>query len=205
MPFASVEGGQLHYRLDGDPNLPVLVFSNSLGTNLSMWDAQVPAFTPRFCVLRYDSFGHGSSSHGAGEYKMDMLATHVIKLLDHLKNPSAYFCGLSIGGLVGQWLALNAPKRFQRRLRVGAIRLARVGTNESWNSRIEAALKGGMSPVSQTLHERWFSPPCRTKDSIRTPWSVFARWWNQRHWTAMSRLVQRSVMQTSALKFPRYS
>ena len=73
MPFAPVEGGQLHYRFDGRQDLPVLVLSNSLGTDLSMWDAQVPRFTQHFRVLRYDSYGHGASTFAAGGFRIDRL------------------------------------------------------------------------------------------------------------------------------------
>jgi 3-oxoadipate enol-lactonase len=73
MPFAPVEGGQVHYRFDGRQNLPVLVLSNSLGTDLSMWDAPLPAFTQHFRVLRYDSRGHGASTFTGGTFGIDRL------------------------------------------------------------------------------------------------------------------------------------
>src|SRR5580692_8731986 len=114
MPFVSVEGGQIHYKVHGDSRLPVLVLSNSLGTDLTMWDAQMPAFTQHFQVLRYDSFGHGKSTFSSGEYKIEMLSKDVIKLMDHLGFAKAHFCGLSVGGIVGQWLALNAGKRLAK-------------------------------------------------------------------------------------------
>ena len=80
MPFAPVEGGQIHYEVDGEESLPALVLSNSLGTDLTMWDAQIPAFTQHFQILRYDSFGHGKSTFSSGEYKMEMLSKDVLKL-----------------------------------------------------------------------------------------------------------------------------
>ena len=113
MPFAPMEGGQIHYRLYGKQELPALVLSNSLGTDLSMWDAQVPAFAEHFRVLRYDSYGHGASTFAAGGFRIDRLGQDVVRLLDHLGITNFSFCGLSVGGLVGQWLGLNAAKRLE--------------------------------------------------------------------------------------------
>src|ERR1700732_5523394 len=98
MPFALVEGGQIHYRLDGKQESPVLVLSNSLGMNLSMWDAQIPAFTERFRLLRYDSYGHGASTIGAGGIKIDRLGQDVVRLLYHLWIAAASFCWRFLGG-----------------------------------------------------------------------------------------------------------
>src|ERR1700687_2917484 len=114
MPFAPVEGAQIHYRLDGRQELPVLVLSNSLGTDLSMWEAQVPAFAQHFRLLRYDSYGHGSSTFSAGGFKIDRLGQDVVRLLDHLSIAAVSFCGLSVGGLVGQWLGLHAAQRLDK-------------------------------------------------------------------------------------------
>src|SRR5258708_8273605 len=110
MPFAPVEGAQLHYRFDGPQELPVLVLSNSLGTDLSMWDAQLPAFTQHFRVLRYDSYGHGASTFADGGFRIDRLGEDVVRLLDHLDIANASFCGLSFGGLVCQGLGLHAAE-----------------------------------------------------------------------------------------------
>jgi 3-oxoadipate enol-lactonase len=170
MPFAPIEGGQIHYRLDGNERLPVLVLSNALGTNLSMWDAQIPAFTEHFRVLRYDSYGHGQSEAKIGQYKIDVLSTAVLTLIDHLKIETIVFCGLSVGGLVGQWLALNAETRLVKAVLCNTA--ARIGDVESWNARIEAVAAGGMSSISGAVLERWFTPSFRerqraTVDGIR--------------------------------------
>jgi 3-oxoadipate enol-lactonase len=111
MPFSPVQGGQIHYLLEGNQELPVLVLSNSLGTDLSMWDAQAPAFMEHFRVLRYDSYGHGASTFAVGGFKIDRLGEDVVRLADHLGITNFSFCGLSVGGLVGQWLGLNAARR----------------------------------------------------------------------------------------------
>ena len=162
MPFASVEGGQIHYRLDGEQKSPVLVFSNSLGADLSMWEAQVPAFTQHFRVLRYDSYGHGSSKLSARENKIDTLGRDVVRLLDHLEIGTASFCGLSVGGLVGQWLGLNAAKRFANIVLCNTA--ARIGNNEAWNARIDAVNQGGIPSISKAIVERWFTAPFRERE-----------------------------------------
>ena len=155
MPFVPVEGGQIHYEVDGDESLPALVLSNSLGTDLTMWDAQIPAFTQHFRVLRYDSFGHGQSTFSSGEYKIEMLSKDVLKLMDHLGFAKAHFCGLSVGGMVCQWLALNAGKRIAKIVLCNTA--ARIGTQESWNTRIDSVHRGRVSAISQGVLDRWFT------------------------------------------------
>lgn len=155
MPFAPVEGGQIHYKVDGEAGLPVLVLSNSLGTDLTMWDGQIPAFTQHFQVLHYDSFGHGQSTFSSRVNSIEMLGEDVLKLMDHLEFEVAHFCGLSVGGMVGQWLALNAGKRFAKVVLCNTA--ARIGNQEGWNARIDAVRKGGVSAVSQGILERWFT------------------------------------------------
>jgi 3-oxoadipate enol-lactonase len=156
MPFAPVEGGQIHYRLDGKPELPVLVLSNSLGTDLSMWDAQAPEFTRHFRVLRYDSYGHGASAFASGGIKIGRLGQDVVRLLDHLGIASVSFCGLSVGGMVGQLLGLNAAKRVEKLVLCNTA--AQIGTVEGWNARIDSVKKGGLASISKGILERWFTP-----------------------------------------------
>ena len=99
--FALAAGARLHYRIEGARDAPVLVLSNSLGTNLAMWDAQMPALVEHFRVLRYDSRGHGRSDVTPGPYAVERLARDVVALLDELDIARAHFCGLSMGGMVG--------------------------------------------------------------------------------------------------------
>jgi 3-oxoadipate enol-lactonase len=162
MPFAPVENGQLHYRLDGSPNLPVLVLSNSLGTDHSMWDAQVPSFTQKFHLLRYDSRGHGASTVSAGDYTMERLGKDVLTLLDHLGIATVSFCGLSVGGMVGQWLGLNAPERLNQLVLCSTA--AKIGNEEIWNSRIEAVRKSGVRSISDAILQRWFTPAFQQRE-----------------------------------------
>lgn len=114
MAFVQLAEGELHYQLDGPVDAPVLVLSNSLGTDLHMWDIQIPAFTAHFRVLRLDTRGHGKSLASKGPYSIEQLGRDVIALLDALDIQRAHFCGLSMGGLIGQWLGINAGHRLQR-------------------------------------------------------------------------------------------
>ena len=114
MPAVQLADGELYYlidepRLEGPVAAPVLLLSNSLGTDLQMWDAQIPAFAEHFRVLRYDTRGHGRSLVTAGPYSIEQNGRDVLALLDALDIARVHFCGLSMGGLIGQWLAINAP------------------------------------------------------------------------------------------------
>src|SRR5579863_6989258 len=102
MPYIEIKGGRLHYQLDGPDRAPAIVFSNSLGTSLAMWDSQLPALAEKFRVVRYDPRGHGLSDATPGPYTIEGLARDVLALLDSLGIESAHFCGLSMGGMAGQ-------------------------------------------------------------------------------------------------------
>src|SRR5579872_2997033 len=114
MPFIDANGLRLRYRLEGKPGAPVVVFSNSLGTNLSMWEPQVSALRGEFRLLRYDTRGHGLSAVAGGPYTEEQLGRDVLALMDAVEIPHAHFCGLSMGGQAGIWLGANAPHRFDR-------------------------------------------------------------------------------------------
>ncbi|MGC1485399.1 MAG: 3-oxoadipate enol-lactonase [Candidatus Acidiferrum sp.] len=161
MSFAQFEDVRIHYDLAGPAGAPVLVFSNSLGENFSMWDSQTPALSKQFRVLRYDTRGHGQSSVTPGPYSIEQLAHDVLGLLDKLCFDRVYFCGLSMGGQTGMWLALNAPTRLRKLILCNTA--AKIGTPEMWNPRIETVLKGGMKSISTAVIERWFSAAYRAK------------------------------------------
>jgi 3-oxoadipate enol-lactonase len=156
MPIADINGLSLHYRSEGDPHKPCVVLSNSLGTDLSMWDAQAEALAPHFHVLRYDTRGHGASGSPPGPYSVQMLGQDVAGLLDHLRIGQAHFCGLSMGGVIGQWLAIHAPQRLRKL--VLANTAGKVGTQEGWNSRARAVRQEGLDAIADGAAGRWFSP-----------------------------------------------
>ena len=161
MSFAQLKDVRIHYDLGGPASAPVLAFSNSLGETLSMWDPQTPVFQKQFRVLRYDTRGHGQSSVTPGPYTIEQLAHDVLALLDELHIDRVYFCGLSMGGQTGMWLALNAADRFHKLVLCNTA--AKIGTPEIWNPRIEAVRKGGMKSISAGVMERWFSVEYRAK------------------------------------------
>lgn len=154
--FVNVEGSRIRYLLDGKIGAPALVLSNSLGTDLSLWEPQIPAFSSRMLVLRYDGRGHGQSPVTPGEYTIDLLANDLIAVLDHLAIEKTSFCGLSLGGMVGQQLAIHAPNRVHKLALCSTA--AKIGSPETWNSRIALVRAGGMAAVTQSILERWFTP-----------------------------------------------
>jgi 3-oxoadipate enol-lactonase len=159
MPF--VDSGELrtHYALTGESER-VLVFSNSLGTDFSMWDPQMPDLERQFRILRYDTRGHGQSSVTRGEYTIEQLSRDVLGLLDSLRLDRVHFCGLSMGGMIGMWLGVHAPRRLHRLVLCNTA--ARIGTNEMWNARIAKVRKDGMKSVAAAVIDRWFTPGFRT-------------------------------------------
>ena len=156
MPFAQLPDVRLHYRIDGDAASPPLLLSNSLGTSFEMWEPQMAALAARFRVVRYDSRGHGRSEVTPGPYTIAMLAQDAAGLLDALSIARAHFCGLSMGGMVGMWLGVNAPARVDRL--VLANTGAKIGTAEMWNARIDAVRQGGTAAVAGSVLKRWLSP-----------------------------------------------
>src|SRR5689334_10879056 len=110
MPLINANGLRQYYRLEGNENRPVLVLSHSLGCDHSMWDLQVPTLASHFLVLRYDTRGHGASDVTAGNYSIEMLAADALGLLDALGIQRFSWCGLSLGGMIGQYLTAKAPE-----------------------------------------------------------------------------------------------
>jgi 3-oxoadipate enol-lactonase len=161
MPFVDVGKLRTHYELTSDKK-PVVVLSNSLGTDFSMWDPQMVELQRHFRVLRYDTRGHGKSSVTPGDYSIEQLGRDVLGLLDSLGLERVHFCGLSMGGMIGMWLGIYAPDRLHRLVLCNTA--ARIGTKEIWNARIATVRKdkGGMKHVAAAIVERWFTPEFRT-------------------------------------------
>ncbi|WP_018236986.1 3-oxoadipate enol-lactonase [Ensifer sp. BR816] len=159
MRFLDLKSHHLHYRIDGGADAagkPWLVLCNSLGTDLRMWDAQVPALSRQYRVLRYDRRGHGLSSAPPPPYALSDLGHDVIALLDALEIERAHFCGLSIGGLTGQWLGIHAGQRLDKL--VVCATAAKIGTPESWFTRIAGVRENGLAGLTGATAERWFTP-----------------------------------------------
>jgi 3-oxoadipate enol-lactonase len=162
VPFIETNNLRIHYQWDGPAGGAALVLSNSLGTNLAVWELQVPVFSKQFRVLRYDSRGHGQTSATSGEYSVELLARDVLDLLDALELQHVHFCGLSVGGMTGMWLAANVPHRLDNLVLCNTS--PKIGTADGWNARIQAVRDGGTSSVAQIVVERWFTPDFRAKN-----------------------------------------
>ena len=159
MPILESGEALIHYVLEGQSRSPVLVFSNSLGANYSMWDPQAYEFRKKLGVLRYDARGHGQSPPTPGPYSIELLGRDVIAMLDALDLDRVHFCGLSMGGMIGMWLAVNASERLHKLVLSNTA--AKIGTAETWNARSEAVQKNGMKSVASAILERWFTPAFR--------------------------------------------
>jgi 3-oxoadipate enol-lactonase len=145
----------LHYELTGPDEAPVIVLSNSIGTDLALWDSQVPGLAERFRVLRYDQHGHGRSPAAPGPYDLQRLGTDVLDLLDRIGVERAHFAGVSLGGMIGMWLAERAPERIDR--------LALVCTSaqldpDAWHERAALVRAQGVQPLVDVTLDRWFTP-----------------------------------------------
>lgn len=150
--------GPLHARIDGpEDGLPV-VFANSLGTDLRLWDRVMPLLPPHLRLIRYDKRGHGLSATGGGE-RLEDHVEDAITILETFARGPAIFVGLSIGGLIAQAVALRRPDLV--RALVLSNTAARLGTPEGWSARIAAIEAGGLGCVADAVMERWFAPAFR--------------------------------------------
>lgn len=157
MPIANVNGVDIFYELTGTGG-PVLMFANSLGTSLGMWRSQTAAFRQYYRILRYDMRGHGQSASPPGPYTIEMLSRDALALLDFLGLEKINFCGLSMGGLVGQWLGINAPRRLNRLILCAT---APSFSGDVWANRIAAVREHGFPGIVDTVMERWFTDDFR--------------------------------------------
>ena len=159
------DGVRIAYRLDGDPDRPVLLLSNSIGTDLHMWDGQVPALTEHFRLLRYDARGHGASDAPSGPYSLDRLGRDVVELLDALGLQRVHVLGLSLGGIVAQWLGIHLPERVDRLVLSNTA--AYLGPPQRWDQPIADLLAApDMRDTAQTFLRNWFPPHLLDGDEV---------------------------------------
>jgi 3-oxoadipate enol-lactonase len=159
MNFVTSDEVHIAYRVDGPDNAPTITMSNSLGTNLHMWDLQVGVLSKNFRIIRYDSRGHGASDAPAGPYTIERLGLDLLELLDTLHIERTHICGLSLGGIVALWFAANHPGRVDRA--IFANTAARIGSVEMWNARIDAVRTGGMEAIRDAILARFLSEKYR--------------------------------------------
>ena len=155
------DGIRLNYAVDGPEAGPVLLLAHPLAADISIWKEQLVGLGGEFRLVRYDSRGHGRSDSPIGDYTLERLGRDVLDLLDHLGLERANFCGVSIGGGVGQWLAAKAPSRIDRL--VLANTAPRFATPDVWIQRRELALSEGMGPLVAGTVDRWFTPAFRER------------------------------------------
>jgi len=155
VPYIVTNQFRTFYRLEGNDGLPVLILSHSIGTDHEMWSPQVPELLAYFQVLRHDIRGHGASDALAGDYSVEQLGHDVLALADTLKIRQFAFCGLSLGGAVGQWLALNAGDRLSHLILANTS--PRFGTTKTWQARMDAVRGGGMASIVDLALQRFFS------------------------------------------------
>jgi 3-oxoadipate enol-lactonase/4-carboxymuconolactone decarboxylase len=155
LPFVTTDKARLYYRVEGNDDRPVVIFSHSLGTDNGMWDLQVADLLPYFRILRYDTRGHGGSSVPDGEYTIEHLACDVLAIADALQIDKFAFCGSSLGGMTGQWLAANAPGRITHL--VLANTSPRMSPPSAMETRRLAVLDGGTAAVVDAVMQRFFS------------------------------------------------
>jgi 3-oxoadipate enol-lactonase len=149
-------GIDIHYRIDGPVDAPWLMFSNSLATNLSMWDEQAALFSGKYRVLRYDQRGHGLSEAPQGRYSFDTLVADAIALMDALGIERTHFCGLSMGGATAMRIAQRYPARLDRIVICDSPCASSPASAQQWEERIAAAKSQGMTALSDPTIARWF-------------------------------------------------
>jgi 3-oxoadipate enol-lactonase/4-carboxymuconolactone decarboxylase len=161
LPFVSVDNTRLFYCLEGQSDRPVLVLSHSIGCDHGMWAPQVADLLPHFQILRYDTRGHGASDVPSGEYSIELLGRDVLALVDSLGIGNFAFCGLSMGGAIGQWLAINAQQHITHLVLANTSPYFHPRSN--WENRIRLVREGGLAAIADMAMQRFFSPEALTR------------------------------------------
>lgn len=156
MPFAKIDDTRHFYRIEGEDKRPALILSHSIGTDHALWSPQMPDLLPHFRVLRYDIRGHGASDAPGGDYSIERLGRDVLALADAAGIGEFAFSGLSLGGMIGQWLAVHGHGRLTALVLANTSPLMLPKAN--WDARRQAVLEGGMAAVAEMALQRFFSP-----------------------------------------------
>ena len=152
-------GIDMHYQIEG--NGPVVMFAHSLGSDLSIWEAQKSTLAGRHTVLTYDLRGHGQTEATPGAYSFDLLAADALTLLDALQIEKVSFVGISLGGMIGQALALAAPERLEKLVLADTTCRYPPEVQATWPERIRQIEANGLEPLVTPTLERWFTAPYR--------------------------------------------
>ncbi|WP_134679071.1 3-oxoadipate enol-lactonase [Paracoccus ravus] len=154
--------GAMHYRIDGPATGPVVVFANSLGTDLRLWD-QLLAEMPEIRAIRFDKRGHGLSDEG-GNFTVDDLADDAAALIEHLGLGPVIFVGLSIGGMIAQLISARRPELI--RAAVLSNTAVQMGNAQGWSERVAAIRAGGIDSIADVIMQRWFAPAFRARAEL---------------------------------------
>jgi 3-oxoadipate enol-lactonase len=167
MPIANAKDGcPINYQVEGPADAPVLMLCNSLGTNLHMWDDQAPEWAKHFRLVRYDRRGHGKSGAPKGAYTMDMLGHDALAVADAAGAKKFNWCGLSMGGMVGQWLGANASDRFDKL--VLANTTCHLPDPTRFQDRIKAVTRNGVASIADQVIPTWLTEDFRERDPATT-------------------------------------
>ena len=158
---ATVNGIEIYYEIHGKEGVPWLVLSHSLACNVRMWDPQIEALKGSYRILAYDTRGHGASEAPKGAYTLEMLADDLQALLDHVGAKNPHYCGLSMGGMIGQTFALKYPGVFRTLMLADTSSGFPAQVWPLWQERIRIAEEKGMAPLVQPTLERWFTEAFR--------------------------------------------
>jgi len=168
VPVIETQSALIHVAIDGREDAPPLMLSNSLGVTLEMWQEQIAPLSERFRVIRYDPRGHGRSSVPPAPYGVEAMAHDALAVLDALQIDQAHFCGLSLGGMVGQWLGAHAPHRLNRL--VLANTACHYPDPGGFLTRIQAVQQGGMAAIADSVIASWLTADFRERQSATTAW-----------------------------------
>ena len=182
---ATVNGIRMNYQADGPDKATPVVLHHPIATNLSIWDELTAALTPRYRVIRFDARGHGKTDAPVGAYKFEILAADVVALMDHLKINKTHFLGLSIGGMIGQYLGLGHADRFHTLQLVATTSRVPAEARQLWVDRVAAAREKGMAAQAPATLQRWLTEASRQKPELvarftkmieTTPLEGYAGW-----------------------------
>ncbi len=168
MKTVTSNGVTLHVQLEGPEDGPVVMFANSLGTDLRVWDLLLPHLPEGLRIVRFDKRGHGLSDCPEAPYHMDTLVADAEVIIDTLGLRDIAFVGLSIGGLIGQGLAARRPEVMRALVLMDTA--AKIGSPEMWQERIDALRTGGIGSMADSFLNRWFAPEMRNDPARLAPW-----------------------------------